>query len=67
MQNVLEGGNSGDSIRQMIVTWDFPGGQVVESLPCNSGDVGLIPGRGTMILYAAEKLSPQATTTEPVL
>ena len=51
----------------MIVNWDFPGGQVVESLPCNSGDVGLIPGRGTMILYAAEKLSPQATTTEPVL
>ena len=37
------------------------------SLPCNSGDVGLIPGRGTMIPYAAHKLSLQATTTEPVL
>ena len=44
MDNVLEGGNSVDSIGKMIVTWDFLGGPMVESLPCNSGDVGLIPG-----------------------
>ena len=25
---------------------DFPGGPVVKNLPCNSGDNGLIPGRG---------------------
>ena len=24
--------------------WDFPGGPVVESLPCNAGAVGSIPG-----------------------
>ena len=67
MDNVLEGGNSVDSIGKMIVTWDFLGGPMVESLPCNSGDVGLIPGWGTMILYTADKLSLQATTTEPEL
>ena len=26
--------------------WDFPGGSVVENLPCNAGDVGSIPGLG---------------------
>ena len=26
--------------------WDFPGGAVVESLPANAGDMGLIPGPG---------------------
>ena len=26
--------------------WDFPGGSVVENLPCNAGDMGLIPGLG---------------------
>ena len=25
---------------------DFPGGAVVENLPANSGDTGLIPGPG---------------------
>ena len=25
---------------------DFPGGPEVKSLPCNAGDVGLIPGLG---------------------
>ena len=32
--------------------------------PCSEGDVGLIPGQGTMIPRAAEQLSLQATTTE---
>ena len=40
---------------------DFPGGPVVRNPPSNSGDVGLIPGQGTKILYAAGQLSPQAT------
>ena len=40
---------------------DFPGGPVVKNSPSNSGDVGLIPGQGTKILYAAGQLSPQAT------
>ena len=26
--------------------WNFPIGPVVENLPCNAGDVGLIPGWG---------------------
>ena len=32
-------------------TWegyrDLPGGSVVKNLPCNAGDVALIPGQGT--------------------
>ena len=37
--------------------WDFPGGPVVKNLPSTAGDVGLIPGQGTKILYAAGQLS----------
>ena len=33
---------------------------MVKNLPCNAGDVGLIPGQGTMIPHAAKQLSPQA-------
>ena len=40
---------------------------MVKNLPCNAGDVGLIPGRGTKIPHAAEQLSPCALTTEPQL
>ena len=29
------------------MNYDFPAGPVVEDLPCNAGDVGLISGRGT--------------------
>ena len=32
---------------------DFPAGPVVENLPSNAGDAGLIPGRGTKISHAA--------------
>ena len=35
----------------------LPGGPVVENLPSNAGDVGLIPGWGTKILHAAGQLS----------
>ena len=44
---------------------DFPGGPVVKNPPCNAGDMSLIPGEGTKILHAAEKLSSLAATTEP--
>ena len=40
---------------------------MVKNLPCNAGDVGLIPGRGTKIPHAAEQLSPCAVMTEPQL
>ena len=46
---------------------DFPGGPVLKSPPCNAGDTGSIPGRGTKIPHAAEQLNPRATTTEPAL
>ena len=45
---------------------DFPGGPVVENPPYNAGDVGLIPGQGTMIPHAAGQLSLCATTAELV-
>ena len=35
---------------------------VVKNLPCNAGDVGLIPDQGTKIPHAAEGLRPPATT-----
>ena len=40
---------------------DFPGGPVVQNLPCNAGDVGSILGRETKIPHAARQLSPCAT------
>ena len=33
---------------------DFPGGPVVKNLPSNTGDMSLIPNRGTKIPHAAE-------------
>ena len=44
---------------------DFPGGSVVKNLPCNAGEVGLIPGWGTKIPHATEQLRPCATAREP--
>ena len=44
---------------------DFPGGPVVKNPPTNVGDRGSIPGLGTMIPHAVEKLSLYATSTEP--
>ena len=34
---------------------------VVKNLPCNAGDVGLIPSEGTKIPHASGQLSPLAT------
>ena len=45
--------------------WDFPGGPVVKNLPCNAGDAGSIPDRGTKIPHAVGQLSPCATNSEP--
>ena len=45
-------------------TRDFRDGPVVKNLPSNSGDTGLIPGRGTKISHATGQLSPHGTTTE---
>ena len=41
-----------------IKCWkSFPGGPLVKNLPCNAGNVGLIPAWGTKIPHAAEQLS----------
>ena len=34
---------------------DFPGGQVVRNLPCNTKDMGSIPDWGTKVPRAAEQ------------
>ena len=44
---------------------DFPGGPVVKNLPCNAGNVGSIPGRGTKTSQAAEQLSPGTQLENP--
>ena len=48
-----------------MTTGDFPGDAVDRNPSANTGDMGLIPG--PEILRATEKLSPCATSTEPVL
>ena len=35
---------------------DIPGGPMVKNLPCNAGDMGLIPGQGIKIPVAMEQL-----------
>ena len=40
---------------------DFPGGPMVKTPPCNSGDAGLIPVQGTKVPHAAGQLSPHTT------
>ena len=42
-------------------TWDFTGGPVVKNPPCNAGDAGSIPGRGTKVPHAVEQLSLHVT------
>ena len=41
---------------------DVPGGSAAETLPCEAGDVGLIPGQRTKIPHALGQLSLCATT-----
>ena len=45
---------------------DLPGSPVVNNPPCNAGDAGSIPGRGTEIPRAVEQLNPRATARESV-
>ena len=47
-----------------INSQDFLGGPVVKNLPCNAGDAGSIPGRGTKIPHAMGQLSPHAAARE---
>ena len=44
----------------------MPGGPAVKEPPSNAGDMGLTPGRGTKIPYAAGQPNLCATTTEPL-
>ena len=37
---------------------------MVRNLPCNAGDASSIPGWGTKIPHAAEKLSPSTTAKD---
>ena len=46
---------------------DCPGSPVVKNPPWSAGDAGSIPGQGTKIPQAEERVSPQDTTREPVL
>ena len=39
---------------------------MVKNLPCNEGDVGLIPGWGTKIPHAMEQPSLSTATSEPM-
>ena len=48
-----------------MTTGDFPGDAVDRNPSANTGDMGSIPG--PEILHATEKLSPCATSAEPVL
>ena len=50
------------SLLEMKHFRNFRGGPVVKNLPCNAGDVGLIPGLGTKIQHAAGQLSLCPTT-----
>ena len=43
---------------------DFLGGPEVKNLPCNAGDMCLIPSQETKIPPAVEQLSPCALTLE---
>ena len=45
---------------------DLPAGPMVKNLLYNAGDMGSVPGGGTMIPYAKEQLSLRAATIEPV-
>ena len=44
---------------------DFAGGPGVKNPPCDTRDMGSVPGQGTKIPHAAEQLSLQVITTEP--
>ena len=45
---------------------NFLSGSVVKNLPCNAGDLGSIPGRGSKAPHTSEELSLRVATTEPM-
>ena len=45
------------------VQGDFPDGSVIRNLPCNAGDMGLIPGGAMKIPHATEQLNLGTATT----
>ena len=53
-------------VRHDWATNTISDGPVVKNPPCNSGDVGSIPGWGTKIPHPTEQLSPHAATMMPV-
>ena len=55
----------GTGISENMEAPDFPGSPVVKNPPCVAGDMGSIPGQGTKIPQASEKLSLQVAATEP--
>ena len=44
----------GETANGNMYSGDFPGGPVVKNPPSSTGDVGLIPGRGTKIPHATK-------------
>lgn len=44
---------------------DVPGGSAAETLPCEAGDVGLIPGQRTRIPHAVGQLNLHTITNKP--
>ena len=48
-------------------TRDCPGGPAVEHLPCNAGDEGSIPGRGTKTPHAMQGVAKKKTAVVTTL
>ena len=44
--------------------FDFPDSPVVKDLPCNAGDMGLIPSQGIKIPHISGQASRRPTTKE---
>ena len=43
MKSLTSWKSSLESIQEIGIDWDFPGGPTVKNLPCNAGDAGSIP------------------------
>ena len=52
-------------IHSEVSLGDYTGGPVLKNPLCNAGDMGSIPGEGTKIPHATERLSPGTATTKP--
>ena len=37
-------GHGRNQVQNLKKNWDIPGGSVVKNLPCNAGNMSLIPG-----------------------